>query len=264
MVPEIQHCMTILDRLSETYHVASKDLVRAEFPCYTFPIGDKQVYGFVVDNVSDGEKIFTFAYDSYVTHEHLYLHSNSPYSEWISPALDISVGSGTTIDEMASRIKTNSKLLTGSKSKQIIHQTESLTSELLDELISIKSRQYPNVNSGHELYFLQNQYQGFVTTGRHHDEWIFKLIWFTNGSDYVGTTILSTEDDHLRKSFSPNITGHWFLIKHAIENKGVKVRFSLFYPYKAIFGVNPTMYPAIKYDNLLNINGIKRLYEMEK
>jgi hypothetical protein len=120
------------------------------------------------------------------------------------------------------------------------------------------------VNSGHEEYFIANGYEGFVTEGFVDSKKIYSLIWFSGDNELVGTNIISTTDTELRNRYSPNIVGHYWLIKKGIEEDFDRVRFSLFYPYKMVFGVEPTMYPSIPFKIFEQLENTGRLSSLEQ
>ena len=247
--------MYLLDKVCATYDIEPDKLQVPTDPRfgYMLDLGDIALYGYVVPNIWDGENCFVFAYDSFVTHNHRYLSVSKLTVDFKSPALDIKLD--LSIQEITARIQTNKRLFTRMFPSVDI-TTHPITQAWLDETMYMKRQKYATANTSHEYYLGRNGYRGYLTIGAVDNIELFRLIWYTNGPDYCGTHIVVTTDFEMKRKYSPYVLGHYWLIHYAKYNLGNVVRFSAFYPYKAIFGVEPTMYPTLSLENLAQLNPI--------
>jgi hypothetical protein len=159
-----------------------------------------------------------------------------------------------TLEDYLSKVKTKKSLVQGEKWSKIKLKSLAVTPDILNSFLAEKKVKYPTANIAHERYLSANGYTGDITFGYVNNQYLFSILWYYNGSDICGTHINVTDNAELRKQFSPYIVGHTAIIRKGFELKAKQVRFSLFYPYKSIFGMSPTMYPTMNVDDFLKLS----------
>lgn len=243
----------LIGQISQTYGLAATDLlVSTGNKRLAIPVGNEMLFGFVVNNELDNKPAFTFSYDSFVTNRHLLLSQQLPVT-YTSPALDFTMA--VPLETVLGRVRTNSSLVKGKKWNEIEHHTVPVTPHNLLEFFKHKQASYSTANSAHEIYLAAQGYTGFLTTGflSKTGEFLYTLLWYTNYTDTCGTHIVVTQDPALKKKYSPYIVGHLWLVREAYRTKVSACRFSLYYPYKQLFGIPATMYPTLPVESLLSL-----------
>jgi hypothetical protein len=80
--------MSIIEKLEEQYRLPIEHFLKPDGLtryAVNIPDSDHTLYGFIVNNISDNKPVFTFAYDSFVTLNHLDLSLNLPNLKLESP-----------------------------------------------------------------------------------------------------------------------------------------------------------------------------------
>lgn len=254
--------MILPEKIAEFYGVPSNSLAKGAYPCYGFEYGDKQFYGFIVPNILTGEDVFVFGYDSYVLPRHIETIKSIPGVIWTSPALEFNLV-GKTLDTIQNSIKTKKSYFT--------NVLPDVDTTIIDMNVENTTDTYNLIRQKHpcesyecyDKFFTLNGYRGYITYGSVSGEELYRLMWFYKEKEFIGTAIWTTDNEVLRKKYSPSLAGHFLLVKHALESGIEKVRFSLYYPYKKMFGVEPVMYPSLTPDVLFSMPDVTRMKEFE-
>lgn len=210
------------------------------------------VFGFIVNNILDDKPIFTFAYDCLMTLEHVRLITEEFHCQYVSPALEFFIAA-RSLSEILRAVKTKQSIVDGSRFQEVDVVQRPVDSDFLDDFVARKRIAYPTANRCHEDYLQAQGYQCRVLRGSANDKFLYDLLVYTRGDELVGSSIVTTDDETLRKRYSPYIMAHVQGVKLAFQEGRSVARYAMFYPYKAIFGQIPCMYPALSIGALTDL-----------
>jgi hypothetical protein len=253
--------MSDLEKLQKFYRVSNENTwaqILAQPEIQVFSHGDLAAAVSVVNvdmAVTNNEESQPYiSFDDVIDYEHLDqlkgLIEVFPQFRWEEKALPKLMFDLTAHDYeyYRSLVKTRNSYTKGIKYQQIKHTISDVTEEKLIEIVDRKSKSYPDFKLDYVKFNQEYDNAKWVLiSGSVNGEFLYEMLCTVCPKRVYGVLVNVTENLELKSSHTPYIVAHLETLKLGYSLNSPLVDFGLFFPYKAVFGVEPVWYPGLRW-----------------